>query len=74
MKSIEKNSVTYLLLLIFTVSVCGIILYPIFDLILCNFITNSKFVYSIHDHIIQPILFGVIFGIISWLVDKNKKN
>ena len=73
MKNIEKNSITYLILLIITISICGIILYPLFDLILCNFITNSKFTYSIQNHIIDQILFGVIFGIVSWVVDKKKK-
>ena len=73
MKNIEKNSITYLILLIITISICGIILYPLFDLILCNFITNSKFTYSIQNHIIDQMLFGVIFGIVSWVVDKKKK-
>ena len=73
MRNIEKNSITYLILLIITISICGIILYPLFDLILCNLITNSKFTYSIQNHIIDPILFGIIFGIVSWVVDKKKK-
>ena len=72
MKQFEKGTIQYLVALIISISVCGMILYPIFDLILCKFITNSVFEYSIHEHIIQPILFGFIFGFVSWLVDKKK--
>lgn len=73
MKKIEKGSVTYLILLIISVAIFGIILYPLFDVILCKFITNSKFTYSVHEHIIQPILFGCIFGIVTWVIEKKRK-
>ena len=73
MKNIEKGSIKYLLILIVTIAIFGIILYTIFDLILCKFITNSKFIYSIHNHIIQPVLFAIIFGLISWIIEKNRK-
>lgn len=72
MKDIERGSIKYLVIETITIALFGIILYPLFDLILCKFITNSEFVYSIHNHIIQPILFALILGIISWLIDRNK--
>ena len=73
MKNIERGSIKYLVILIIAVAVCGVVLYPLFDLILCKFITRSNFIYSIHNHIIQPILFALIFGTTFWIVDKNRK-
>ena len=73
MNNIEKGSIKYLLILITTIALFGIILYPLFDLILCKFITYSDFVYSVHDHIIQPVLFAVIIGLISWIIEKCRK-
>ena len=73
MKNIERGTTKYLVVLIIPVAVCGMILYPLFDFILCKFITNSKFDYSIHQHIIQPILFAFIYGIVYWSVDKKRK-
>ena len=71
MKNIERGTIKYLVVLIITVVLFGLILYPLFDLVLCKFITNSEFTYSVHSYVIQPILFGSIFGITFWLVDKK---
>ena len=73
MKNIERGSKKYLVFLIAAVAICGMILYPLFDLILCKFITNSNFDYSVHKHVIQPILFAFIYGITFWSLDKKKK-
>ena len=70
--NIERGTIKYLVILIIAVAICGMALYPIFDLIYYKFITDSEFVYSIHDHIIQPILFAIIFGLTYWTVDKKK--
>lgn len=72
MKNIERGSKKYLVFLIVAVAICGMILYPLFDLILCKFITNSNFDYSIHKHVIQPTLFAFIYGITFWSLDKKK--
>lgn len=71
LKKIEKNSIKYLIFLIVALALCGMILYPIFDLILCKFITNSEFIYSVHSYIIQPILFACVFGTVFWFVTKR---
>ena len=73
MKGIERGTKEYLIALVIAVAVCGMILYPLFDFILCKFITNSNFEYSVHQHIIQPILFAFIYGIVYWLFDKKRK-
>lgn len=73
MKKFERGTIKYLIVLIFLVAVCGMILYPLFDLILCKFITKSLFEYSVHKHVIQPILFAVIYGVTFWSIDKKRK-
>lgn len=72
MKNIERGTIKYLVLLIIFTSICGMVLYPLFDFLLCTFITNSKFVYSFHEYIIQPILFAFLFSLVFWMVDKKK--
>ena len=73
MKKMERGTIKYLVILIIAVAVCGMILYPLFDLIYYKLIANSEFVYSFHKHIIQPIIFAFIYGITFWVVDKKRK-
>lgn len=73
MKKIERGSIMHLIILIIMISICGMIIYPIFDFILSKFITNSKFVYTVKSDIIQPIISGVIAGLVIWIVDKKAK-
>ena len=73
MKKIERGTTKYLVVLIIAVALCGMILYPLFDLVYYKVITNFEFVYSIHSHIIQPIIFACVFGTSFWLVDKKRK-
>ena len=73
MKAMERGTTKYLVILIIVTAVCGIILYPLYDFIVCRFITHSDFIYSIHSHVIQPIMFGCIFGVTFWTIDKNGK-
>ena len=72
MKNIERGTIKYLVVLIISVAVFGMILYPLFDLIYYKVITNSEFVYSFNKHIIQPIIFAVVFGVTFWTIDKRK--
>lgn len=68
----EKGSKKHLIVLIIAIALFGIILFPLFDFLLCTFITHSKFVYSIHEHITEPVMFAVVIGIVFWLTDKRK--
>lgn len=72
MSKIERGTIKYLIILIIAVALCGMILYPLFDLIYCKLITNSDFEYSFYKHIIQPILFAIIYSITFWLIDKKR--
>lgn len=72
MKNIERGSIKHLLYLVIAIAISGMILYPLFDLILCKFITNSTFTYSYHNYIIQPTSHACIIGTILWYIDKNR--
>lgn len=76
MKKIKENKWLYTLVFAIATSIMGIILYPLFDYLLCKFITNSEFIYSVHQHIFQPILFGFIIAIVLYapIFHKNKEN
>lgn len=70
MRNVKFGSMKHLVIQIVAICVVGIILYPLFDLVLCNFITHSVFHYSIHSYIIQPIIFGIIMGTVIWIMEK----
>ncbi|MBQ9314145.1 MAG: hypothetical protein IJ220_03970 [Clostridia bacterium] len=73
MKNIERGSIKHLIILIIAIAVCGMILYPIYDLIFYKFITNSEFVYSFHSYIIRPLLFSLVLGTTLWVIEKKQK-
>ena len=73
MKNIERGSIKHLIVLIITIAIMGMILYPIFDLIYCKLITNSEFIYSFHKYIIQSISLACISGTVFWVIDKKNK-
>lgn len=73
MKKIEKGSTKHLIVLICAIAIAGIILYPLFDMVFCALITKSEFVYSVPDHVIEPIIFGMIIGIIFWIIEKHNE-
>lgn len=70
----KKDNIKYLVIWIFSIAIFEMILYPLFDLIICKFITNSRFIYSVNEHIIKPIFFGIILGLVLWVVDRKKEN
>ena len=69
---IERGSIKYLLALIFTISIFGMILYPIFDLIIYKFITHVEFSYSISKYIVEPIIVGFFMGMVFWIADVKR--
>ena len=69
-----KKGTKYYILLILAVAICGIILYPLLDMLWYKFITHSEFEYSIYEHIVQPIIFALVYGIVYWLIDRKRNN
>lgn len=51
------------------VFIAAIILWPIFDIIYNAVFTHTAFVYTAHQYILQPLIFAIIFTIISYLID-----
>ena len=72
MKKVERETVKYLICLIVFTALCGFILYPFLDFIISNVFTKTMFVYSFNKHIIQPLIFAIIYGLSFWTLDKKK--
>ena len=72
MGKIEKGSVAYLFIEMISISIAGIILWPLLDYLYQTFITHSPFVYSAFEHIAEPIIFGCIMGLVFWFFDRKK--
>lgn len=77
MGKIEKGSFVELVVLIVSISIAGIIIWPILDILFDAVFTHSGFVYSVQDHVVEPIVFGCIVGLVFWTIDviavKKKK-
>ncbi len=73
MSKIEKGSIKHLISLILSIAIAGMILWPLFDLIVCKVFTHTEFVYSVPEHVVEPITFGCILGIVFWILDKKSK-
>ncbi len=73
MKKTEKGSIKQLAIQILTIAIAGMILWPFFDLIVCKVFTHTEFVYSVSEHITEPIIFGCIIGTVFWALDKKGK-
>ena len=72
MKKIKENRVLYIIVNGMATGLAGVIIWPLLDLILCKFITRSPFIYSVHEHIIQPIIFGFIVSLIIDITFRRK--
>lgn len=72
MGNIKKSSVKYLILEIVSISIAGIILWPLLDYLYHTLLTQSPFNYSVFNHIVEPIIFGCVVGTVYWLFDRKK--
>ena len=57
-------------------AIAGMIIWPLFDWIICLVFTHSDFSYSVNEYIVQPILFAVVIAIVFTVFDvvgKKKK-
>ena len=68
MEKLKKNKFLYIIVFGLIVGVVGMIIYPIFDLIICKIFTNTKFVWNVYNYIIKPLEFGMIFSIVYCLL------
>lgn len=57
--------------LIIAISVAGMIIYPLFDFIFAKLFTHSDFVYSVKEHVYDPVSIGTLSAIVFWSIDKK---
>ena len=73
MKNLNENRGLFIFAYGISTAIMGMVIYPLFDFLLCKFITNSTFKYTVADHVIEPITFGFIFALVySFVVIKKK--
>ena len=73
MKEIEKGSAQHLIIQIIIIIIAGLIIFPLLDFII-SLIFKTEFAYSIDDHIVEPIFYGIVLGIVMWALDKKSVN
>lgn len=72
MKKIDHASVTYLIIQTMAIIVAAMIIWPLLDMIWCAVIERKEFVYTVRDFIVEPIIFGIIVGVVFWLFERRK--
>ena len=72
MKKTEENLALYMLVQFTVMTIAALIIWPLFDMFFDNVITNSTFHYSIREHIVEPIIFGVVVAIIEGIIKVRK--
>ena len=68
-----KNKYLYTLLLGIVTAIIGVILFPLFDFLICKFFTHTTFVYSVVKHIVEPTIFGFLMAIVLYFPFKKNK-
>ena len=74
MKKIEENKVLYIIIQCLVMIVMAMIIWPLFDFFFCKVIEHTKFTYSLLNHVIEPIIFGVIAGVVLGILELRKNN
>ena len=69
MKKIKRGSFAELVIFVLAISLGGIIIWPLLDLLFSAVFTHSDFVYSVQDYVVEPIIFGCIAGLVFWIFD-----
>ena len=67
---IEKGSTKHLIIQTAAIIIAGIIIFPLADFII-SLIFNTQFTYSVEEHIFEPIMYGIVLGIVLWILDKK---
>ena len=70
MNKIQKGSTQHLVAQTIAIIVAGIIIFPVTDFIISK-IFQTEFAYNVDDHIIEPIFYGIVIGIVLWVIDKK---
>ena len=68
----DKTSFKYFLMETVITIIATLIIFPLFDFCIDNFITHSVFSYSVGKHIISPIVISITVCFIFWMYEKKK--
>ena len=71
---IRKNRIKSSLIMALATFVAAVILWPLFDLFWHAVITHSEFAYTLKDYVLEPAIFAVVFGIITYIFWKPETN
>lgn len=66
-KQLEKPIVQALSFFVIAL-VLAMILWPLFDILMCNFITHGEFKYTVADYIIEPITFSAVMTVVLYVM------
>lgn len=70
LNKIRKNRILSSIIMAVAALIAAMIIWPLFDLLWAKVISHSDFVYTLKDYVIEPAIFAVIFGIISFAIWK----
>ena len=68
---IEKGSFKHLIVQVIVFTVAALIIFPIGDWLWDLIFTHNGFEFSVGEHILEPIIFGVIMGTVFWYFDRR---
>ena len=66
-----RRTVPYFFLEVIAIGIAGMIIWPLLDLLFSKTIENKEFVWSVKDHIIEPLVFALIITNIEFIFWKR---
>lgn len=70
MNKIEKGSIMALVVQVVAIAIGAMIIWPLMDLFFAAVISHTEFAYSVEEHVVKPLIFGCIAGVVFWVVDR----
>jgi hypothetical protein len=70
LSKIRKNRIKSSIAIAVATFIAAAVIWPLFDFLWSSLISHGDFVYTLKDYILEPIAFGIIFGIISFFTWK----
>lgn len=75
MKKINTDSfIVRVLLYAVVFTLMAMVIFPLFDFIIAKLFTHGEFHYTAKSYILEPAIFGVVFGIVWTVIDRKKEN
>lgn len=68
MKRIKANKFLYIFI---TETIFALVFFPLFDMFFRVVVDKKEFIYSVNEHIIGPITFGLFYTLFTIVFNKN---